>query len=72
MALYVKIPKDMNGIKEKMIMNLTKRQVIFFGIGLTLGFGLYWLTYKTLGVETSSMPENPSVPDGKYVSADSG
>lgn len=55
MALYVKIPKDMNGIKEKMIMNLTKRQVIFFGIGLTLGFGLYWLTYKTLGVETSSI-----------------
>lgn len=55
MALYVKIPKDMNGIKEKMILNLTKRQVIFFGIGLALGFSLYWLTYKSLGTDTAAV-----------------
>lgn len=55
MALYVKIPKDIDNIKEKMILNLTKRQVIFFGIGLALGFLVYWLTYKTVGAETAAI-----------------
>ena len=33
----VSIPKDLNDIKEKVIMGFTKRQVICFGIGLVIG-----------------------------------
>lgn len=55
MALYMKIPKDMNNIKDKVIWKLTKRQVIIFGIGLALGFIVYWLTYKIVGMSTASM-----------------
>lgn len=55
MALYMKIPKDMNNIKDKVIWKLTKRQVIFFGIGFALGFIVYWLTYKILGMQTASI-----------------
>lgn len=49
MALYVKIPKDPEGVKDKMIFNLTKRQIMFCGIGLALGMSAYWLTYKAIG-----------------------
>lgn len=53
MALYVKIPKDMNNIKDRFIWKLTKRQVIFLAIGFALGFAIYWLTYKTVGTQTA-------------------
>ena len=48
MALYMKIPKDMSEIKDKLAFNLTKRQLICFSIGLAVGFTTYWLTYKAL------------------------
>ena len=50
MAHYVKIPKDLNDIKEKFIMGFTKRQVICFGIGLVIGFTLFFLTSNALGM----------------------
>ena len=46
MALYMKIPKDMNGIKDTVMFKMTKRQLIFNAIGLALGFTVFWLTYK--------------------------
>ena len=49
MAHYVKIPKDLNDIKEKFIMGFTKRQVICFGIGLVTGVPLFFLTRNSLG-----------------------
>ena len=50
MAHYVKIPKDLNDIKEKFMFNLTKRQVVCFGIGLLVGFPLFFLTKNSLGM----------------------
>lgn len=50
MAHYVQIPKDLNDIKEKFIMGLTKRQVICFGIGLVLGAPVFFLTRATIGM----------------------
>lgn len=47
---YVKIPKDLNDIKQKFIFNLTKRQVISFGIGFALGIPVFFLTRNTLGL----------------------
>ena len=49
MAHYVKIPKDLNDIKEKFIMGFTKRQVICFGIGLVIGLPVFFLTRTALG-----------------------
>lgn len=50
MAHYVKIPKDLNDIKEKFIMGFTKRQVICFGIGLVIGLPVFFLTRTSLGM----------------------
>ena len=50
MAHYVSIPKDLNDIKEKFIMGLTKRQVLCFGIGLVLGAPAFFLTRNALGM----------------------
>lgn len=50
MAHYVKIPKDLNDIKEKFIMGFTKRQVICFGIGLVIGLPVFFLTRIALGM----------------------
>ncbi len=55
MALYMKIPKDMNNIKDKAIWKFTKRQAIFFGIGFALGLVVYWLTYKAIGTQTAAI-----------------
>lgn len=50
MAHYVRVPKDLNDIKEKFMFNLTKRQVICFGIGLLIGFPTFLLTKNALGL----------------------
>lgn len=50
MAHYVQIPKDLNDIKEKFIMGLTKRQVICFGIGLAVGAPVFFLTRSAMGM----------------------
>ena len=50
MAHYVQIPKDLNDIKEKVIMGFTKRQGICFGIGLVVGAPVFFLTKNSLGM----------------------
>ncbi len=53
MAHYVKIPKDLNDIKEKFMFNLTKRQVFCFGVGLALGTPVFFLTRSTVGMSAA-------------------
>ena len=53
MAHYVQIPKDLNDIKEKFIMGLTKRQVICFGIGLALGAPVFFVARNFVGMFTA-------------------
>lgn len=53
MAHYVQIPKDLNDIKEKFIMGLTKRQVICFGIGLALGASVFFVARNFVGMSTA-------------------
>lgn len=50
MAHYVQIPKDLNDIKQKFMFNLTKRQVVSFGIGFAAGVPLFFLTRGFLGL----------------------
>lgn len=52
--LYVDVPKDITKVKTKVAFNLTKRQLICFGVGGVCGIGCYFLTKNLIGA-TSSM-----------------
>jgi len=52
---YVKVPKDLSAIKSKVILNLTKRQLICFLIGGILGIGGYALLKDVISYEIASI-----------------
>lgn len=41
---YVSVPKDLTKVKNKVAFNLTKRQIICFGVGALIGIPFYFLT----------------------------
>ena len=49
MAISVPVPKDLSGIKTKVALNLTKRQIICFSGAAITGVPLYFLTKGVLG-----------------------
>lgn len=49
MAISVSVPKDLSGIKTKVALNLTTRQLVCFGPAVVIGFGLFFLTKGALG-----------------------
>lgn len=55
MAISVAVPKDLSGIKTKVAMNLTKRQIICFGSAAALGVPFYMLTKGVLGTEVAAL-----------------
>ena len=40
---YVPVPKDLNAVKTKVLLNLTKRQLVCFSAGAALGVPLFFL-----------------------------
>jgi hypothetical protein len=50
MAISVQVPKDLSGIKTKVALNLTKRQIICFS-----GIPLYFLTKGLIGTSAASL-----------------
>ena len=46
---YVQVPKDLTKVKTKVMFNLTKRQLICFGIAGVLAIPTYFFTRNTLG-----------------------
>ena len=52
---YVPVPKDLTKVKSKVALNLTKRQLIFFGLGGAVGISFYLLTRKILGSDISAI-----------------
>lgn len=46
---YVNVPNDLSKIKTKIAFNLTKRQLICFGIGAAVGIPTYLLTRGAIG-----------------------
>ena len=46
---YVSVPKDLTKVKNKVAFNLTKRQIICFGIAAAIGLPFYFLTRGVLG-----------------------
>lgn len=51
---YVQVPKDLTRVKSKVMFNLTKRQLICFGLAGVIGVPLYLLTKGTLGPTASA------------------
>lgn len=55
MAISVPVPKDLSGIKTKVALNLTKRQIICFSLAAVVGVPLYFLTKGVLGTEAAAL-----------------
>lgn len=55
MAISVPVPKDLSGIKTKVALNLTKRQIICFSLAAVVGIPLYFLTKGVLGTEAAAL-----------------
>ncbi len=51
---YVTVPKDLSRVKSKIAFNLTKRQLICFGIGALIGFPLYYLARGVVGTTNAA------------------
>lgn len=46
---FVSVPKDLTKVKNKIILNLTKRQLICLGIAAAVGIPFYFLTKGWIG-----------------------
>lgn len=55
MAISVQVPKDLYGIKTKVALNLTKRQLICFSGAAVAGIPLYFLTKGLIGTSAASL-----------------
>ena len=55
MAISVPVPKDLSGIKSKVALNLTKRQIICFSGAAITGVPLYFLTKGVLGTQAGAL-----------------
>ena len=51
---YVPVPKDLTRVKSKFLFNLTKRQVVCFGLGAVIGLPVFFLTRNAIGVSAAS------------------
>lgn len=52
---YVNVPNDLSKVKTKIAFNLTKRQIICFGGGATIGIPVYLLSRESLGSSGSML-----------------
>ena len=52
---YVSVPKDLTKVKTKFLFNLTKRQVLCFGIGILMGVPLFFILRNVLPVSAAAM-----------------
>lgn len=52
---YVEVPKDLSRVKNKVIFNLTKRQLICFTLAALVGIPVYFLLRDSIGVSAASL-----------------
>ena len=68
---YIKIPRDLNDLKEKVFMGLTKRQLICIGAAAAIALPIYYLIYKNVGtsdaIRIAGVAAAPAVFFGFYV-----
>lgn len=54
MMAYVTIPKDLSKVKNKVFLNLTKRQLVCMGFAAGIGVPFYFLMRDTLGTSNAA------------------
>ena len=52
---YVQIPKDLTKVKSKLLLNLTKRQIICFGLAAITGIPFYLFTKGVIGTSLAAL-----------------
>lgn len=52
---YVSVPKDLSKVKTKIVLNLTKRQLVCFGVAGAIGLPMYFLTKDVFGNSSAVM-----------------
>lgn len=52
---YVPVPTDLTKVKTKVAFNLTKRQLICFGVGALMGIPLFFLLRAPVGNSAAAM-----------------
>jgi len=52
---YVKMPKDLSKVKTKVALNLTKRQLVCFGIAAATAGATFFLTKDLIGSSAAAM-----------------
>lgn len=52
---YVTVPKDLSEVKTKVLFNLTKRQLICFGIGAVVGIPVFFLLRPLIGTSSAAI-----------------
>ena len=55
MAISVAVPKNLSGIKTKVAMILTNRQLVFFGSAGAVGIPFYIFTKGVIGTQASAL-----------------
>lgn len=51
---FVSVPKDLTKIKNKVVLNLTKRQIVCLVIAAAVGLPFYFLTKKYIGTSNAA------------------
>ena len=52
---YVQIPKDLTKVKSKLLLNLTKRQLVCFSLAAVVGLPFYFLTKGAIGTSFAAL-----------------
>ena len=52
---FVPVPKDLTKVKTKVALNLTKRQLICFGLGGLIGIPAYLFSRGSIGNESAAL-----------------
>lgn len=55
MAAYIPVPRDLTRVKSKVFFNLTKRQLICFGVATLIGVPVFFLIKTTGNVSLAAM-----------------
>ena len=54
-ASYISVPRDLTKVKSKVMFNLTKRQLICFGLAALVGVPSFFLLKLAFSISTSVM-----------------
>lgn len=52
---YVQIPKDLTKVKTKVALNLTKRQIVFFGIAAAVALPVFFIAKPHIGTSNAML-----------------